>query len=156
MGFEQYFVFLPYMIPILLIFIGLFGGRAIEKRHFDSLQAREAIFSDQPAITFLKNTYETDRIASGEMVMGSAVISIDHFKRFLAGLFLLVGGRVESYETLVDRARREAVLRMQEQAIGMDIIVNVRIETSTIGNDVRKGLVGSVEAMAYGTALKYK
>ena len=44
------------------------------------------------------------------------VISLDHFKRFLAGLRALVGGRIRSYETLLDRARREALMRMKEAA----------------------------------------
>ena len=87
------------------------------------------------------------------MVYGNAVISIDYFKRLLAGLRKIFGGTVKSYESLLDRARREAILRMKEMAQGSTIIVNVRIETSTIGKQANKKGVGCIEAMAYGTAL---
>ncbi len=88
--------------------------------------------------------------------MGSAVISIDYFKRFLAILRNIFGGRIRSYESLVDRARREAILRMKAEAKKnhADIIINFRMETSTIGRSAnQKGQVGSVEALAYGTAI---
>ena len=44
------------------------------------------------------------------------MVSVDYFKRFLAGLRMIFGGRVSSYESLLDRARREALLRMRLQA----------------------------------------
>lgn len=88
------------------------------------------------------------------MVYGNAVISIDYFKRFLAGLRNILGGTVKSYESLIDRARREAVLRMKAMAGDAAVIVNMRIETSNIGMTAGKKGMGSVEAHAYGTALK--
>lgn len=154
-GLYVLFAALPYALPVLLILAGLFVGGQRERRHYDSIRIREQYYLDQPAINFLKHTGETDRVVAARLVTGSAVISIDYFKRFVAALINLVGGRVETYESLLDRARREAVLRMQAQAEGMDSIVNVRIETSTISSNA-KGGVGCVEALAYGTALKYR
>ena len=58
----------------------------------------------------------------------------------------LVGGRVSAYESLVDRARREALLRMKGQARGALEVACTRITTSNLGP-------GSVEAIAYGTAV---
>ena len=43
------------------------------------------------------------------LVAGSVVISEDYFKRIVSSLQSLFGGRLRSYESLVDRARREAV-----------------------------------------------
>ncbi len=44
---------------------------------------------------------------------------------------------------------------MKDQAFGYDYVLNLRIETSTIGNAAnQKGNVGSVEVLAYGTAVK--
>ena len=38
-----------------------------------------------------------------------------------------------------------------------DIILNLRIETSAIGNSAnRRKAIGSIEAIAYGTAITYK
>ena len=88
---------------------------------------------------------------------GSAVISIDYFKRILAALRNIFGGEVAVYESLLDRARREALLRMKYQVPNAHAIVNVRIETSAIGNSAnRKNGLGSVEALAYGTAIWFE
>ncbi|MCK5492147.1 MAG: heavy metal-binding domain-containing protein, partial [Candidatus Omnitrophica bacterium] len=60
-----------------------------------------------------------------------------------------------SYETVIDRARREAILRMKESSPNSDIIINTRIETSSIGQSIKKN-VGCSEIIVYGTAIKYK
>ncbi len=78
------------------------------------------------------------------------------FQKFVAGLRSLFGGRLQSYESLLDRARREAILRMKESAleIGAKVIINVRIETASISkSSSRNNGIGSVEVVAYGTAL---
>jgi uncharacterized protein YbjQ (UPF0145 family) len=97
-----------------------------------------------------------EQVQESFLVQGSAVISIDYFKRLLAVLRNIFGGRIKAYESLVDRARREATLRLKEQALarGADMVVNLRLETAAIGNSAnRKNRVGSVEAIAYGTAI---
>jgi uncharacterized protein YbjQ (UPF0145 family) len=82
------------------------------------------------------------------------VISVDYFKRFLAALRNLFGGRVTSYESLLDRARRESLLRMKEQAaaLGAAMVFNVKYETASISKG-RGNSIGSIEVLAYGTAL---
>lgn len=91
-----------------------------------------------------------------QLFVGSVVIASDYFKSFAAGLRNLVGGRVIVYESLLDRGRREAVLRMKEDAIawGATQIVNVRFETSSIGGQSSKSKNAMVEVMAYGTAIR--
>jgi uncharacterized protein YbjQ (UPF0145 family) len=88
-------------------------------------------------------------------VAGSVVISYDHFKRFLAGLRMIFGGEVKSYVSLLDRGRREAVLRMKAKCPDADLIVNLRVETSSISKGGRRRGLGAVEVFAYGTALWY-
>jgi len=82
------------------------------------------------------------------------IIHFPHFKKFIASLRYLVGGRVTSYESLIDRARREAVLRMKAEAkqAGARYVFNVKMETSSISKGKRDS-VGSVEVLAYGTAV---
>jgi uncharacterized protein YbjQ (UPF0145 family) len=62
------------------------------------------------------------------------VVSIDYFKKLMAWFVNIFGGRMKSYESLVDRARREAVLRVKEKAAadGYNCLANLRIETSSI------------------------
>ena len=84
------------------------------------------------------------------------MVSHDYFKNFLAQLRMMIGGRIKSYEPLLDRARREAVLRMKEQALarGHNRVVNMRLETSRLANSRRGGKrTAGVEVLAYGTAL---
>ncbi|MEM7081859.1 MAG: heavy metal-binding domain-containing protein [Pseudomonadota bacterium] len=141
-------------IPILLLLLGYFIGSLAERNHFRSIVKREKALINRPAVTFdeMDDTqFPPDTsIARAELVSGSVVISVDYFKRFLAGLRAIFGGRVSAYETLVDRARREAVLRMKERAGDADRIANLRIETSTLSSGAG---IGSVEVHAYGTAL---
>ena len=68
------------------------------------------------------------------LVTGSVVISSDYFKQFVAGLRTLIGGRLSSYESLLDRARREATLRMKQEAkrFGSTLVINVKIESTTV------------------------
>lgn len=142
------------IISILLITIGYIAGRVNEKKHYRSIEEREETFLNLPAVPS-KNLFETNKdIKKVKLVTGSAVISIDYFKRFLAGLINVFGGNVSAYETLVDRARREAILRMKDKAKGADIVLNLRIETSSISKSTQNA-VGSIEALAYGTAITY-
>jgi uncharacterized protein YbjQ (UPF0145 family) len=141
------------IIILSLTALGYFAGTWAEKRHYSSIREREQQFLGLPALTTKKIPYPAGRIRSMRLVEGSAVISIDYFKRFLARLRNIFGGTITSYESLLDRARREALLRMKEQAPEASIIVNVRIETSAIGKYSRKRNVGCLEALAYGTAI---
>lgn len=139
---------------VLLVLIGLFVGTGIERHHFRRLTEREAEFKHF-IITNLKTIPPQFENSQAFLVIGSAVIATDYFKVFAAGLRNLFGGEVKSYVTLMERARREAVLRMLEQASsqGAGVVWNVRYETSCIkGADDKKP--GGVEIIAYGTALK--
>jgi uncharacterized protein YbjQ (UPF0145 family) len=144
-------------LPILLIIIAYFIGSAIEKRHFASIRKREDDLHGFPVVSF--DTMPDDwKVSSSDMVTGSIVISLDYFKRVIAGLRGLVGGRIKTYEPLLERARREALLRMTESARkqGYDAVFNVRLETSRLANSTRdgKGTAG-VEMLAFGTAVKF-
>ena len=86
--------------------------------------------------------------------MGSVVFSNDYLQLMLAWFRGIFGGNIKVYESLLIRARREAVLRMKAEArkAGADHIFNVKFETSTIGAGAR-GTTTSVEILAYGTAV---
>ncbi len=141
--------------PLFLLLLSYFIGRHLESNHYKSIREREAATKDMVAVNFPRFPFDVEIERAG-MVMGSVVVSHDHFKRFLAQLRIIVGGRIKSYEPLLDRARREAVLRMKEQALarGHNTVVNIRLETSRLANSRRggKGTAG-VEMLAYGTAL---
>ncbi len=141
-------------IPLLIIVVALITGSMLEKRHYRSIDERERKYRQLPLLNGKR--YPTDRpVAEARFVSGSVVVSYDHFKRFLAGLRMIFGGEVKSYVSLLDRGRREAILRMKEKCSNADLIVNLRVETSSISKGHKKRRLGAVEVFAYGTALWY-
>ncbi len=141
-------------IFLALLALGYGFGQFFERRHYKSIIQRELDTQHVPMLT-LKNVPPSIKSCHAELVSGNTVISVDYFKRFISGLRALVGGRMKSYESLIDRARRESILRMKEQAIknGAIVITNIRIETSSISKGGRRQSVGSIEVLAYGTAI---
>ncbi len=145
------------LIFIILVAVGYTAGTMAERKHYRSIEARERSFLNLPAVTTKTESFKEEDVEKSRLVAGNAVISLDYFKRILAGLRNIFGGEVISYETLIDRARREAILRMKEEAGRADIILNLRIETSAIGQTAnQRNTVGSIEAIAYGTAITLK
>ena len=147
-------VVLSVAVPVILLVLGLVIGRATESAHLRRLDAQEQSFSDI-LVTAMRRLPPGWRASDSVLVNGEVVIATDYFKVFAASLRKLFGGRVRSYETLVDRARREAICRMLTQArrAGANAVWNVRIETSTIQGK-QQGKSGGVEVLAYGTAMK--
>jgi len=141
------------IIFLVLLALGYGFGRFAEQKHYKSIIKRERRLNSLPAIA-MKTPPSVSTACNSELVSGNVVISIDYFKRFISVLRNLVGGRVTSYETLIDRARREAILRMKEKAKkkGAEYVFNVKFETASIYKGKRQQ-VGSVEVLAYGTAL---
>jgi len=155
---ENLSLFFNFGLPLIILMVAYFIGSTIEKKHFANIREREDALHGFPVVSF--DTMPDDwNVSSSDMVTGSIVISLDYFKRVIAGLRGLIGGRIKTYEPLLERARREALLRMTESARtqGYDAIFNVRLETSRLANASRdgKGTAG-VEMLAFGTAVKLK
>ena len=130
----------------------VFGSRA-ERKHYESIRERE---EEMRPLVVLTSRLPLDGQLNHEarLVAGNVVISVDFFKSVLASLRNLVGGNVNAYESLLDRARREAVLRLQAAAKeqGAEAVINLKFETSRVSGNASQGL-GSVEVLAYGTAM---
>lgn len=142
-------------LSLILLIIAYLVGSYLERKHFKDIRAREQKLLDYPATTF-EDLPEDWQVGSAELVSGSVVISLDYFKRIIAGLRGLIGGPIRTYEPLLDRARREAMLRMLEDARsrGYDAVVNVRLETSRLASASRNGKgTAGVEMLAFGTAV---
>ncbi|WP_017324463.1 YbjQ family protein [Synechococcus sp. PCC 7336] len=138
----------------ILMLLGLLAGGAIERKHYDNIRQRERQTRHIPMVTFgAKQALSAN--TEGKLFVGSVVISADYFKIVVAGLRNLVGGRVMVYETVLDRARREAILRLKEQAVdwGASQIANVRLETANVGSSNNQGIV-AIEVAAYGTGIR--
>jgi uncharacterized protein YbjQ (UPF0145 family) len=142
----------------LLVLVGFVAGTIAERMHYASLRKREAGLLDMAVATTWDETLEglpeTDKVF---LVTGCCVVSQDYFKRILASLKNIFGGRLGAYETLIDRGRREATLRMKESAkkAGCDMVIGMKLESAAIGDKTGQG-IGCVEIIAYGTAIKFK
>lgn len=137
----------------IFVTLGYFFGRHAEKKHFKSLIEREQKLNQLPAMA--SRMPPQDGAYDQVLVSGSVVIANDYFKTFVAGLRNFFGGKISTYESLLDRARREALLRLKEDAdrLGADLVFNVKYETANISGQTSKK-PPIIEAHAYGTALK--
>lgn len=147
---------LPLATTVALLVLGYVAGSIAERRHYASIRRREEELVAFPAVAF-KSLPPGWSVGRSGLVVGCVVVSPDYFKRFLAGLRNLIGGRLRAYESLLERGRREAILRVKEEARrrNFQAVLNLRLETSSISSARRngKGTTG-VEVIAYGTAIE--
>ena len=150
---EALLPFFPLLIWVVPLVLGFVFGQLNEKRHYRSIHEREKTWLHLPA-TASRYPLLQGPVARSELVNGSVVVSVDYFKRAAAGLRSIVGGPVKSYESLLDRAKREAILRLKESCPGADEVINLRLETMPLAGSQRNQIT-SVEVLAYGTAIYY-
>ncbi|MFI8034973.1 YbjQ family protein [Acinetobacter sp. ABJ_C3_5] len=131
---------------LILFTVGWGFGRHIEQKHLRELDQKERQFAH---IRIDTNRF-VHPTAPGQMISSNVVISHDYFKYVLASIRNFFGGRLVSYESVVERARREAVVRLKQEAhaMGAKQIMGVRLSTTELG---MQG--GMVEVFAYGTAI---
>lgn len=134
------------VLTLALLLLGYVVGRYRDQQHRARLDHEEAQLRAQVLVSQLP------RLPAGadpRLVLGEVVIATDYFRQAAMALRGLVGGEVKSYATLLDRARREALVRAMRNAVasGADQLVNVRFETSTVA-------AGGVEVLCFGTAIR--
>ncbi len=140
---------------LTLLVVGLLFGSLAERRHYRRLREQEAAL--RSILVFNeRHLPQGMSFRQARLVTGSVVIGEDYFKRIAAGLKSIFGGRLTVYESLMDRGRREAIVRMKAEAqkVGATMVFNVRFETSSLadGSGGRQAAF-SAEFIAYGTAL---
>lgn len=148
------------VVPVLfLLGLGFFAGGFFERRHFRRLDRREK----ETAHVIVTQLKSFPGGVSPELVpkmfAAESVIACDYFKSFLSGIRKFFGGELRSYLSLLERARREAQVRLLEQAAaeGYDTLCNLRLDTVDIGgatNPRRRAV--TVAILASGTAYKRK
>ncbi|MBI4604963.1 MAG: heavy metal-binding domain-containing protein [Planctomycetes bacterium] len=142
------------LVPIALLALAFATGKVLERRHYQSIAERERKLVAVPAVTC--ETLDDERpVQQVELAVGSVVVSADYFKRFLMGFRKIVGGEIRSYSSVIDRARREAIVRMKESCPRAHMFLNCRLETSSISGGSGRG-IGFVEIVAYSTAVTFK
>lgn len=132
-----------------LLITGYLFGRLAEKRHYKKIVQREAETGHLPVVA--SRYPPKDKPYHQVLVSGNVVIASDYFKGFLAGLINIFGGRVTPFESMLDRARRESVLRMKTKAdrLNAAYVFNIKFDTTRIAT----GRLAAMEVVAYGTAM---
>lgn len=141
-------IWLLVTVTMLVVLGGV--GRMRERRHLDELSEREARLADLVLVDTKALPTSLDPV-HGELVLGNAVIGTDYLKQWFARWRMIFGGEMHSYQTVLGRARREAQLRMMEEAYqrGARAIVNVRYDTSQVAT-----ALAASEVLCYGTMVR--
>ena len=154
-------VLIQFGIPLLLLFAWWAIGHTIEKRHLASLLARESASGDILLTTLKTFPFSSDPANPAAIVNGEVAIASDAFKRFVFGLRNIFGGESGYYSLLFARARREALLRMidQAKAKGFDAICNIRFDSADIGGNAsgtqgKRHSMNMAVCMVSGTAYR--
>lgn len=149
---------IQFIIRVIMTIIGLLLGAVFgirnERAHFRSLQEREERIRHFP-ITDLKTVPGGIQANGARVVIGQVVVGSDYLKTFLSRLRNIFGGEMISFSRILNRARREALLRAAEQAesLGACALINVRYDTSNIGSASQRGGVPMAEVVCTGTAI---
>lgn len=148
-----FFVFLVFVFSFGPILVGGIVGTIQEKQHFEDIARREQATATFP-LSDLRTPPPGMTPAQAVLVEGSVVIASDYFKNFRARWRKIFGGEFHGLQRMQERGKREAILRMKEQAIarGAVAVCNVRVVTSTISGK-RPDSVAGAEVLASGTAL---
>lgn len=133
------------LVPLVVFILIAVEARNREKQHYQDIRQREVLTMDLPVFSE-KLSLQSQYIKGTKFVMSSITMSDDLFKYIWASMKTTFGGRIEPYELIVDRARREAILRLKESCIDADAIVNIQFCHSSIKRRL-------VEMVVYGTAI---
>lgn len=136
---------LDLLFALSLFVIGWYFGGRNERKHLKTLAVKEADFTHVRLSS--ERFFEIKSPTAPRLVTGSVVIAQDRFKLVMADILSLFGKNLTVYESLLERARREAVIRLKAEAdrAGCTKVYGLRFELTEIE--------GGVEILAYGTAV---
>lgn len=147
------------LVSVIAILVGLFVGKATEKKHLEGLAQREADLADMQVTSLKQPSNLSAEPHTPVLVCGEAVIASDAFKSWASSLRNLFGGEAKNFGRLYQRSRREATLRMLEEARrqGFNAVCNLRYDSVDIGGSAvnsAKQALPVATCMASGTAYK--
>lgn len=129
--------------------LGWITATLLERRHNARMTEREKLLDGVRVCT----TKQAGPLAQeGIMITGSVVVAHDFFRTIIIQLRKLIGGNIKPYERLVTRGRREAFIRLREEAVlrGFDRVVNIRFDSAHVSGR----FLSAVEMVVYGTGIK--
>lgn len=132
-----------------LAILGWLLATFLERKHIKCLERKEQQLIEIQLNNLKKTVNEYHE--NSAFLMGSVVIAHDYFRGFFIVLRKIIGGNISAYERITQRGRREALIRLKENALshGFNKVINVRFDSTKVGNNIT-----AVEIVAYGTGIK--
>ena len=126
------------MVSGFFLILGFVAGTFAEKSHLKKLDQRESINRQMLQTQSKIYLNPTPGGKTPTMISSETVVASDYFKNFLSGFRKFFGGEMKSYYTLMERARRETLAKLIEQAreMGYNAVCNVRLEPADISGAV--------------------
>ncbi|HMO14133.1 MAG TPA: heavy metal-binding domain-containing protein [Pirellulaceae bacterium] len=124
-------------IGLLLLVAAFALGGYVDRKHLANLAERERLCQ---SIQLSQSQHFFSPHFGGsppQIVTAETVVANNHFKRFLASWRKFFGGEIKSFHVLVERARRETLMRLVENAQqqGFNALCNVRLDSVDIGGN---------------------
>lgn len=154
-----WFVF-PILLWLLIPFTSWALGRWYQGRLFQALEVSEkntGVMFQNPFVLSTSDDKAAHDAQSAVLLHVSVCVGPSWGQIFFMWLKSIVGGRLQSYDKVLDFGRREALVRLQRQAAALECtsMVNVRLETSVISVALNeKSKQASVEFLAFATGLR--
>lgn len=152
---EEIIIFLVYFGgPLFLLAIAFFAGNSIARAHNKRMEQRQQVVAHIRSTDLKRFIRPQPGSPVPALLCAEITLGIDHFRGFLGKLKNIFGGEVKSYQKTLDRARREAILQVIEQAhaAGMNAVANLRVEFVDISGNANMAKKASmVTILAYGT-----
>ncbi|MDA3874193.1 MAG: heavy metal-binding domain-containing protein [Kiritimatiellae bacterium] len=140
--------------PLFLLVIAFFAGNSIARKHTKRMEERQQVVAHIRSTDLKSYIRPQSGGPDPALLCAEVTLGIDHFRGFLGKLKNIFGGEVKSYQKTLDRARREAMLQVIEQAhsAGMNAVANLRVEFVDISGNANMAKKASmVTILAYGT-----
>lgn len=138
----------------LLLAVAWLWGTLGERRHLRRLSERERDYADVLLDDLARLPRTTATGLPPRLVTAEVVLAANALTTVLASIRRRFGGRIDGYRRLLERARREALVRLVEEArvAGYGAVGNVRVATVEVGGAGSGGFATRVAVMAIGTA----
>ena len=133
---------------LFFAFLGWSLASYLEHRHNKQMAEREKTLTGIHVTTAKRAGKGAE---SGVIIYGSVVIAHDIFRTLIIQIRKIIGGNIKAYERLMARGRREAFIRLKEEAQlrGFNKVINVRFA----GSPVTGRFLHATEVVAYGTGV---
>jgi uncharacterized protein YbjQ (UPF0145 family) len=144
------------LVLVGLLTLGWVVGGIRERRHLRSLAEREEDYADILVTDLTSFPQVALQHHPPRLMVAEVVIAADYLKAFLASFRQFFGGELKSYRSLMERGRREAILRLVEQArvLGYNALANLRVESADVGGNAQRRGMPMVSVIAYATAYR--